>query len=563
MILGAFSDWHGATRWRAACALLVLVVPLGLRAQATGAPHQAQNSAVERFAREWEERFAVKDYEPADPLAKELHAYFKRLYAELENAVAANPHDPAGAVSEVRQRLMEETKRMVAAFVAAGHPGAEAELYFDRLFPRLQRDLVRLATRESAVQPAPVQQENAEVSDGLMEKARKLHVVKKDLAGALQALEDALRFAPANVRVSLDLALAQQKFGRLQEARFNFDAARQHYPRVVNIYLAMGAIRGEARDYYGAIEDLTTAIYLNPRAIPAYTTRANARLELGDLQGAIDDFGIQIATGYPDGLAHVHYRRARAHYDLGNLSLALADTEAALRLDQQLAAAHYLLGIIRHRSGQWGAALTAANRAVELRPDIQSFLVSRLWLRHELGQAEAALADADRLRKMADAEAYPHYVRGSLLELLDKPEEAEGEYREAIRKARLDRDTNTWHYASFFLDLLLRKRGAPDLGYLADVLEWEDDWQKRVALHLAGRIPAASLIEGSRQASTPRRQINQECEAYYYAGMLHWLAGRRAEALELLKQAARPVGSANMEYRFACKILRDVQAGAE
>lgn len=520
-----------------------------------------KRNAVELFAREWEESSFLKDDEPADSLAKALQRYFKILFADVHATVPTNPHDLAGVVGEVRKRLAGETGKMIEAFVAAGYKRPDAELYFDRLFPRLLRELVTLASPENVGGAKAIQQEDATISDELVSKADRLRREKKDLVGALMALEDALRFAPAQVRLTLELALTQQKFGQLREARENFDLARELYPGLIKLHVSRGLTRFDVRDYYGVIEDFTTVIYLDPRMVLAYSTRGSAKGALGDFQGAIDDFGLQIASGYRGGLELAHLQRAQAHFDLGNLALAQADVEDALELKPRFVSAHRMLGLIQRRLGNYGAALASLNRALELEPAYASALSSRIWVRYELGQAEAALGDADRLVALAPDSATPRLVRGSLFDLLDRREAAEKEYRETIDLALTKRDTRTWYYANFHLDLLLRRHGASHQHYLKDVLDWEDGWQKRVALHLAGRITMDSLLVASRQASDYNQRFNQGCEANYYAGMLLWIDGRLDEAITRLKAAADPAYLGNYECTFARKILRDHQFG--
>lgn len=531
------------------------------RAQTAPEPEKSntareEGNAVERYAREWEAKFSLKDYEPADELGKAMQAYFKNLFKALSEAMAEDPRDISRIVGEARERQADETRSIIDAFVAAGYRRAEAELYFDRLYPRLQLELARSFDREGAALPRSVKREDAEASDELIRKAEVLRFEKKDLVGALKALEDALRFAPSNMRVLLDLALQQQRFGRLQAARENFDLAREIYPKVVNIYVGMGDVRIAARDYYGAIEDLTTAIYLEPRAVRAYAIRGNAKLGLEDYEGAVDDFGMQIATRGNPGLETVYHRRAQAHFMLGNYEIARTDVEEAIRLEPNYAAAYRTLGNIHDTLGNFGAALAALNRAVELRPEFPEAYNSRLWVRFELGQDAAALADADRLVALGVDNAFFRLLRGALRDLLDQPEAAEKEYREAITLAQANRDTDAWYYANFHLDFLLRQQGRASEGYLDDVLSWPDDWPKRIALYLAGRITLESLINASRQSSSRRQQRIQECEANYYAGMLFWVTGRKDQAVVHLRTAADPLYTGNLEHSLARKILR-------
>ncbi|MEK6809970.1 MAG: hypothetical protein AABY40_04805 [Nanoarchaeota archaeon] len=54
--------------------------------------------------------------------------------------------------------------------------------------------------------------------------------------------------------------------------------------------LSRGFVKKKARDSIGAVQDYTKAIVLMPDHEPAYDLRGEALLELGDFDGALDDF---------------------------------------------------------------------------------------------------------------------------------------------------------------------------------------------------------------------------------------------------------------------------------
>ena len=48
--------------------------------------------------------------------------------------------------------------------------------------------------------------------------------------------------------------------------------------------------KDELKDYYGAIEDYSKSLELNPDDVNAYNNRVNAKDDLKDYNGAINDF---------------------------------------------------------------------------------------------------------------------------------------------------------------------------------------------------------------------------------------------------------------------------------
>lgn len=68
----------------------------------------------------------------------------------------------------------------------------------------------------------------------------------------------------------------------------DFTAAIKLNPNSAEAY--RGEVRFELRDYQRAIADYTQVIHTRPDFATAYTKRGNARIILGDKQGAAEDF---------------------------------------------------------------------------------------------------------------------------------------------------------------------------------------------------------------------------------------------------------------------------------
>ena len=82
------------------------------------------------------------------------------------------------------------------------------------------------------------------------------------------------------------------------------------------------------------IADYNRAIELNPKSAAAYGSRARAKYELGDYDGAVADYSRAIALT-PDFESNYFYR-GRAKSELGDHDGAEADRKRALELDPTL-----------------------------------------------------------------------------------------------------------------------------------------------------------------------------------------------------------------------------------
>ncbi|MBN3923560.1 tetratricopeptide repeat protein [Nostoc sp. NMS4] len=152
--------------------------------------------------------------------------------------------------------------------------------------------------------------------------------------------------------------LALYQLGRLDEAINDYTQAIRINPNVAVAYKNRAEARSYVGDNQGAIEDYTQAIKINPHYADAYKNRGisryllgsqpgfpqaikinpqdaiaykkrgNARSDLGDFEGAIEDYtqAIQINPSYAD-----------AYYNCGNARLEIADKQGAIEDFQKAA----------------------------------------------------------------------------------------------------------------------------------------------------------------------------------------------------------------------------------
>jgi tetratricopeptide (TPR) repeat protein len=145
-----------------------------------------------------------------------------------------------------------------------------------------------------------------------------------------------------------------------------------------------------ASRYDQAALALDRAIALQPNFPDAYLTRARCRVMAYDTAGALPDFtrAIELRPGYAAALMD----RASAYLLLKNYSAASADASAALTIDPSLAAAYNLRGRALRDGGDLQKALENFNRAVELKPNGDSYY-QRGATEQALGNHRLAIAD--------------------------------------------------------------------------------------------------------------------------------------------------------------------------
>ncbi|MEH2061190.1 MAG: tetratricopeptide repeat protein [Nostoc sp.] len=145
-----------------------------------------------------------------------------------------------------------------------------------------------------------------------------------DNQGAIEDYTQAIKINPHYADAYKNRGIARYLLG----SQPGFPQAIKINPQDAIAYKKRGNARSDLGDFEGAIEDYTQAIQINPSYGDAYYNRGNARSDLGDFQGAIEDYtqAIQINHSYAD-----------AYYNRGNIRLEMADKQGAIEDFQKAA----------------------------------------------------------------------------------------------------------------------------------------------------------------------------------------------------------------------------------
>ncbi|MFN6563852.1 MAG: tetratricopeptide repeat protein [Nostoc sp. ChiSLP01] len=145
-----------------------------------------------------------------------------------------------------------------------------------------------------------------------------------DNQGAIEDYTQAIKINPDYADAYKNRGIARYLLGTPPV----FSQAIKVNPQDAVAYKNRGNARSDLGDFQGAIEDYTQAIQINPNYIDAYYNRGNARFDLGDFEGAFEDYtqAIQINSNYAD-----------AYYNRGNIRLEMADKQGAIEDFQKAA----------------------------------------------------------------------------------------------------------------------------------------------------------------------------------------------------------------------------------
>ena len=185
---------------------------------------------------------------------------------------------------------------------------------------------------------------------------------QKDPAGALATAEQGLKANPKSPELLTNKALALEALGKKDEAMPAFAAAVKAKPGDAQLrityaeYLAAAGKRDDALSELRAAQDVD-----DPTLLAALGVRFGRLKAFPDCIAALDR-----AIKLKDS-ADLHTRRGVCRHDFGDDAGAQADYDAAIKLDDKFAPAHYYLG--RHlEKKDKNRALEALDKAQKLDP---------------------------------------------------------------------------------------------------------------------------------------------------------------------------------------------------
>jgi tetratricopeptide (TPR) repeat protein len=125
--------------------------------------------------------------------------------------------------------------------------------------------------------------------------------------------------------------------------------------------------------------------------------------------------------------SEIHYNRARAYYSKSNLSLAIADLDQSIKLDQNASYAYALRGECFYREHNRDRAKADLDLAIQLDPNDSNAFAARGALLAEERNYAAALADDDKALELDEEFAAVYFNRGNVYMILDEPFLADAE----------------------------------------------------------------------------------------------------------------------------------------
>ena len=137
--------------------------------------------------------------------------------------------------------------------------------------------------------------------------------------------------------------------------------------------------------------------------------------------------------GAMEELAEAHFGLGLALQQMGKLSEAIAHYEQALRIQPDFAKAHLNLGLALQRTGKLPEAIAHYEQALRVRPDYAEAHLNLGLALEQMGKLPQAIAHYEQILRINLDDADAHYNLASALRRTGKLPEAVAHYEQALR----------------------------------------------------------------------------------------------------------------------------------
>ncbi|MGB8352975.1 MAG: tetratricopeptide repeat protein [Chthoniobacteraceae bacterium] len=375
-----------------------------------------------------------------------------------------------------------------------------------------------------------------------------------NLDGALADFDSALKLNPDDYYANIN-------HGITEAAKIDFTAAMADYNKAIRLrpdkapaYVIRGLLKKMGGDLDGAMEDYDKAIALDPNNSGAYLYRGTVKNDKGDTEGALADYdkAVQLKPGF-DG---AYFDRSRLQLMKGDLGAAMADCNKAIELGPNRGQAYGYRAYIKKKNGDLEGAMADCDRAVQLVPNNRVAYEYRAGIKQAKGDLNGALVDFGKAIELSkNLKGDPYHYRGCLLFDMRRFPEAMADFRKASELGLIHvLDDDYVHYRIYLVHALTNENaaGIEELkAYLSKRKAGPgEDWRLMIGRFLADQMPEADFLNAANDAKAEKSKQKQ-CEAWFYAGMKHLIAGDKATAQDDFKKCIATDETLYLEYASA------------
>jgi tetratricopeptide (TPR) repeat protein len=236
-------------------------------------------------------------------------------------------------------------------------------------------------------------------SDAAFANRGRVFMKANELDAAIADFSTAIKLAPNERAATLFLVRADawHRKGEIENAIQDCNAGLLFDATVADLYGLRALGHWKCRRLDEALADFDKALELDPSLSKYYFKRGCVRLERGDFQEGIGDIdeGSRRDPFLNDPQAY--FARGRCWVGLGQPGKALADFDAAIKLNSKEAQYLRARGLAHSELGEFDLAVADLSAALELAPDDLEIAVERTDALIRKGDEDKALAELNRV----------------------------------------------------------------------------------------------------------------------------------------------------------------------
>lgn len=252
-------------------------------------------------------------------------------------------------------------------------------------------------------------------------------------------------------------------------------------------------------------------------------------------------------------LAEIYFSRAVEWTNKGDIDRAIADYDAAVRIDPKYAEAYHNRGLLRAARGESDRAIADYDAALRLDDKDVDVYQSRAIERAIKGDYSQAIADYDAILRLQPLSAHALFGRGRALFYM-------GDFAAAVEALERAHQARATDYTGIWLYLARKRRGDANAEELLerDTRTTRDgSWPAVVLALYVGQATVENVMKAPVEPS-PAAQRTRRCEAGFYVAQWHLLRGETDAARSLLQEARRICPRDEIEYEGTVAELRRI-----
>ena len=350
----------------------------------------------------------------------------------------------------------------------------------------------------------------------------------RDAKEALRDCESALALDPDYYEAYFARALARDRLGELDKSLEDYSHLLEKFPgnpQNKETLANRGTVYNKLGQNDKELQDYNAALALDPTHHGARFNRGAAFMDLGEYDKAIADF-TRLIELRPDD-APAYGQRGLAYMRMREYKKAMADIDKALALDPKSETARFNRALVLSKLGRDAESAEAFSKIIALKPSDGQAYLSRGEAYERTGQMQAAAKDLDQAVLLDPKNPWSWATRGLF-------RFRRGEYDETsedlVKALELKPDQMYWQAFLFLARERAGKDGKAKLSAFRKSRQTEE-WPLPVIDMLLGTTSVTDCLSAAKDANAEGDK-EKKCEAFYFVGELHILAGDRKQAAE-------------------------------